>query len=296
MIESLSEQLLRVRDLRIWLNTVDGPVEVVKGISLDVLAGECVALVGESGSGKSITARSLLGLLPRENSSVEGEITLRGGPENVVTATEAQLRKMRGRAVSMVSQDPMTSLDPVARIQRQLRDTIRLREPRLSGEQVRQRALDMLREVGISDPERVLVAWPQQLSGGLRQRVTIALALVAQPALLIADEPTTALDVTVQAQVLRMLTRLRSELGMGLLIITHDMSVVRSVADRVAVMSHGEIVEFGEARQVLDSPQHPYTRGLVASTVTMSTVRDRPLRTVASFVEDTAAAEDGAIR
>lgn len=285
MSELNTDILLDVNDLRVWLNTPGGPAEILRGVSFDIRVGECVALVGESGSGKSVTARSILGLHDPINTHMEGTATLRGYDGDVLRARGAELRQIRGSKLAMVFQDPMTSLDPVARVREQLADTIRLRERGASRSEVRERSVAVLRDVGIDDPDRILASWPHQLSGGLRQRVTIALAIVAAPELLVADEPTTALDVTVQAQVLRVLTQLSHEHDMGLLIVTHDMDVVRAVADRVAVMRKGRIVEFGPTAEILNNPSHPYTRGLVASTVTMTTPRHEPLSTVQTFME-----------
>lgn len=277
-------RLFDVRDLHVWLSTRGGPSHIIKGISLNIQPGECVALVGESGSGKSVTARAVLGLLDGTNSHTEGSIRIRGFDANILESKEQSMREVRGRLMSMVAQDPMTSLDPVAKVADQLRDTIRLGSPGVSRVEIWHRSKEVLSAVGIPESERVLGSWPHQLSGGMRQRVTLALAIVAAPALLVADEPTTALDVTVQAQVLKVLRDLQQDRAMSMLLITHDMGVVAAVADRVAVMRNGELVEFGQTSEILHRPSHPYTRGLVGSTVTLSTPRDQALHDVRSYM------------
>jgi len=251
--------LLEVRDLDVRFHQGASVTHAVRGIDFDVGAGETVALVGESGSGKSITALSTVSLLP-ESAAVEGSITYDGA--EMVGAAEADLRRVRGNDISFIFQEPMTSLNPLHTIDKQLGETIRLHQGQ-SGAGLHARILDLLRKVGIPDPETRLGAYPHQLSGGQRQRIMIAMALANGPKLLIADEPTTALDVTIQAQILELLAELKRAEGMSMLFITHDLGIVRRFADRVCVMQHGEIVETGPTAALFDDPRHPYTRTLL---------------------------------
>jgi len=267
--------LLAVRDLRIAF----GAHEAVRGISFEIGAGETLGLVGESGSGKSATSLAvmrLLGLGARVSGSIEF------GGEDLLMLPEESVRRLRGRSMAMIFQEPMTALNPVMTVGRQIGEALLVHSPRLSRGEVRQRVIAAMQEVGLPEAERRLGDYPHQFSGGQRQRVMIAMALVNKPRLLIADEPTTALDVTVQAQILALLQRLRVEHGLAMLFISHDLAVVGQVADRVAVMRHGEIVEMGETRQVLTAPQHEYTRSLLASAPTMRSDRELPLATVGS--------------
>ncbi|SEK22907.1 ABC transporter ATP-binding protein [Jannaschia helgolandensis] len=253
--------LLDVRDLRIAFRQDGISSEAVKGVSFVVDKGETVALVGESGSGKSITALSTVSLLP-DSAQVSGSITY--GGTQMIGAPEADLRRVRGNDISFIFQEPMTSLNPLHTIEKQLRESIELHQG-LRGDAVRVRILDMLHKVGIHDAESRLSAYPHQLSGGQRQRVMIAMALANGPDLLIADEPTTALDVTIQAQILELLANLKRDEGMSMLFITHDLGIVRRFADRVCVMQHGKIVETGPVATIFDNPQHPYTQMLLAA-------------------------------
>ncbi|TNC22363.1 ABC transporter ATP-binding protein [Amycolatopsis alkalitolerans] len=237
-------------------------VDLVRDATLDVGAGETVCLVGESGSGKSVTARTILGLTRRDPAfAVQGRITLAG--RNLAEAGDGELRRLRGREMAMVFQEPLSALDPVFTVAAQLSEALR-REGRSSRRAERARMRELLGEVGISDAGRVLRSYPYQLSGGMCQRVMIAMALACSPKLLIADEPTTALDVTVQAQILDLIDRLRSDTGMSVLLVTHDLGVAAEVADRVAVMYAGRVVEVGEPAQIFGGPRHPYTAGLLA--------------------------------
>ncbi|WP_424975972.1 ABC transporter ATP-binding protein [Dinoroseobacter sp. S124A] len=257
----MSDAVLQVRDLRVAFRQ-DGQVsEAVKGVSFDVANGETVALVGESGSGKSVTALSTVSLLP-EAAEVSGSIQY-GGRE-MVGAPEAELRKVRGNSVSFIFQEPMTSLNPLHPLEKQITESLTLHQG-LTGDAARARVIDLLEKVGIRDAESRLGAYPHQLSGGQRQRVMIAMALANGPHLLIADEPTTALDVTIQAQILDLLAELKASEGMSLLFITHDLTIVRRIADRVCVMQGGEIVETGPTAEIFANPQHPYTRKLLAA-------------------------------
>ena len=256
----MSEPLLNVNDLSIEI----GGARVVDGVTLTVGAGETLGLVGESGSGKTLTALSLLRLLPPGARIAGGTITFAG--EDLVAASDARMRALRGGALAMVFQEPMTALDPVQRIGTQLERVI-LRHRRLSGSQARSVGIEALARVGIAAPERMRREYPHRLSGGMRQRVLIAMALACEPKVLIADEPTTALDVTTQAQVLALITRLRFELGFGVLLITHDLGVVAETCARIAVMSGGRLVEQGPTEQVVASPRDPYTQALLANTL-----------------------------
>jgi peptide/nickel transport system ATP-binding protein len=262
--------LLSVRDLRIAF----GGREVLHGISFEVAEGETLGLVGESGSGKSATALAVIRLLG-PSAAVSGSIQL--GEENLVSLPEEAMRRHRGRDVAMVFQEPMTALNPVMTVGRQIAEALEAHNSGISRSEVRARVIEAMRDVGLPEPERRMNDYPHQFSGGQRQRVVIAMALMNRPRLLIADEPTTALDVTVQAQVLALLKRLRAERGLSMLFISHDLAVVGQIADRVAVMQHGEIVEMGEVRQVLTAPRHEYTRRLLAAVPTMRTDREREL-------------------
>ena len=255
--------LLRIEDLAVEFHVEGGVVEAVRGASLTVEKGETVALVGESGSGKSVTALSVLQLLPYPRARhPRGSIRFDG--RETIGAPPAALRAIRGDRISMIFQEPMTSLNPLHTVEKQIVETLALHKG-LSPARARARCLELLDLVRLDDPERRLKSWPHQLSGGQRQRVMIAMALANEPDLLIADEPTTALDVTVQAQILRLLADLQRELGMAILLITHDLTIVRKVAERVYVMTGGEIVERGETAAIYDSPRHPYTRKLLAA-------------------------------
>jgi len=262
--------LLSVRDLRI---AFDGR-EVVHGISFDVAGGETLGLVGESGSGKSATALAVMRLLGA-SAGVSGSIQLEG--KELLSLPEEAMRLHRGRDVAMVFQEPMTALNPVMTVGRQIAEALEAHAPQMPRKEVRSRVIAAMREVGLPEPERRADDYPHQFSGGQRQRVVIAMALMNRPRLLIADEPTTALDVTVQAQVLALLKRLRAERGLSMLFISHDLAVVGQVADRVAVMQNGEIVEVGDVLQVLTAPRHVYTRRLLNAAPTMTTDREREL-------------------
>jgi microcin C transport system ATP-binding protein len=259
----MTDPLLSVRDLSVAFHQGGKQTLAVDRVSFDIAPGEVMALVGESGSGKSVTASSVLKLLPYPSAShPSGEILF--GGRDLLKASEAQLRQVRGNDVTMIFQEPMTSLNPLHTIERQVGEIVELHQG-MVGEAVGARILELLHQVGIRDPEKRLKAYPHELSGGQRQRVMIAMALANRPKLLIADEPTTALDVTVQAQILELLKRLQVEYGMSILFITHDLGIVRRFADRVCVMTKGEIVERGTVEEVFSAPQHDYTRHLLAS-------------------------------
>ncbi|KPY02396.1 ABC transporter [Pseudomonas coronafaciens pv. oryzae] len=252
----MSETLIEIRDLSVAFNGQ----KVVSHLSLDVRRGECLALVGESGSGKSVTAHSILQLLPRTGTQTTGSITYRG--QQLVGADDRTLRELRGNRIAMIFQEPMTSLNPLHSVSRQIGETLLLHRG-ISGSEARKRIVELLELVGIQQPEKRLKAYPHELSGGQRQRVMIAMALACEPELLIADEPTTALDVTVQRKILLLLKELQQRLNMSLLLISHDLNLVHSVAQRVCVMRAGEIVEQSDCKSLFKSPQHPYSRLLL---------------------------------
>ncbi|ADB51367.1 ABC transporter ATP-binding protein [Conexibacter woesei] len=259
----MNDPLLSVRDLHVEFRTRRGTVRAVRGLSYDVCQGEAVGLVGESGSGKSVSALAVLGLLPRRTARIAaGSIRLRG--DELVGLGEKRLRALRGAVVSLIFQDPLSSLNPVLTIGRQITEQLEA-HGRAEGAAARARAVELLEQVGIPDAPRRVDQHPHELSGGMRQRAMIAMALSCEPALLIADEPTTALDVTIQAQILELLAELRETLGMSLLLITHDLGVVAGFTDRVAVMYAGRIVEQGPTEPLLARPAHPYAQGLLAS-------------------------------
>ncbi|MGD1925992.1 MAG: ABC transporter ATP-binding protein [Paracoccaceae bacterium] len=255
----MSAPLLKIHDLSISFETENGTVEAVKNVSLDIAKGETLALVGESGSGKSLTALSTVQLLPG-SARTSGSILYEG--TEMLGASPSELRRVRGNDISFIFQEPMTSLNPLHTIEKQIAESLALHQG-LKGAAARARILELLNTVGIRDAEERLGAWPHQLSGGQRQRVMIAMALANRPDLLVADEPTTALDGTIQAQILTLLAELQRDEGLSMLFITHDLGIVRRVAQRVAVMQQGEIVETGPTQDVFDAPQHPYTRMLL---------------------------------
>jgi peptide/nickel transport system ATP-binding protein len=259
----MSEPLLRIENLQTYFRTDDALVRAVDGVSYDVHAGETLAVVGESGSGKSVTALSILRLIPQPPGRiVGGRIVFKG--QNLLDLSAAEMRRIRGKEISMIFQEPMTSLNPVFTCGEQIIETVVLHE-RIDRRAARARAIDMLKLVGIPAAEQRVDEYPHQMSGGMRQRVMIAMALACRPAILIADEPTTALDVTIQAQILELLKQLQREFGMAVILITHDLGVVAETADRVAVMYAGQVVEYCDVRTTFRQPLHPYTAGLQAS-------------------------------
>jgi ABC-type microcin C transport system duplicated ATPase subunit YejF len=257
----MDDALLQLRDIRVTFRTLDGEVEAVKGVSFDIKAGETVAIVGESGSGKSQMMMGVMGLLAA-NGQVTGTASYRG--RNLVGMTKTELNSIRGRKIAMIFQEPMTSLDPLYKIGSQLIEPIRKHQS-VGEAEAKRRALAMLKLVSIPEPERRMGSYPYELSGGQRQRVMIAMALANDPDLLIADEPTTALDVTIQAEILELMASLQRRLGMGMIFITHDLNIVRRIASRVIVMRRGEIVEQGDAKAIFAKPQHEYTKALLAA-------------------------------
>jgi peptide/nickel transport system ATP-binding protein len=265
--------LLDVKDLSIGF----GEQAAVRSISFHINAGETLGLVGESGSGKSATSLAVLRLLPH-TATVTGRVSFDG--EDLLKLPEEAMRRRRGREIAMIFQEPMTALNPVIPVGAQIAEAVQAHHPGESRKAVRARVLSAMEEVGLPEVERRATDYPHQFSGGQRQRILIAMAIVNRPRLLIADEPTTALDVTVQAQILGLLNELRREYGLAMLFISHDLAVVAQVADRVAVMQQGEIVEQGAVRSLFERPQHEYTRRLLASAPTMRTDRSRPLASV----------------
>jgi oligopeptide/dipeptide ABC transporter ATP-binding protein len=254
--------LLSIQNLKVTFQIYEGVVQAVDDVTLDIGTGETVGLVGESGCGKSVTALSILQLLPRESSRIDGRILFDG--RNLVDAGESELRNLRGNAISMIFQEPMTSLNPVLTVGRQIEEAIMLHQG-LSLTDARIRAVDMLRLVQIPAPEARAREYPHRLSGGMRQRAMIAMALSCRPRLLLADEPTTALDVTIQAQILELMEDLKEKLGMAILLITHDLGLIAQMASRVIVMYAGQVVEEGLVTDLFHDPLHPYTRGLLGS-------------------------------
>ena len=268
----MSEPLLRIENLQTHFFTDDGAVRAVDGVSYEIRAGETLAVVGESGSGKSVTALSILKLIPSPPGRiVGGKILFRG--RDLVTASDQEMRRIRGKEISMIFQEPMTSLNPVFTCGEQIIEAVVLHE-QIDRKEARERAIAMLKLVGIPLPEQRVDEYPHQMSGGMRQRVMIAMALACRPSILIADEPTTALDVTIQAQILELLKGLQAELGMAVLLITHDLGVVAETADRVAVMYAGQVVEYCDARAAFRRTLHPYTGGLLASLPRLGGKRD----------------------
>jgi oligopeptide/dipeptide ABC transporter ATP-binding protein len=266
--------LLSMKDLRVAFTTEGGVLQAVDGVSFDLGAGEVLAIVGESGSGKSVTAQTILGLTRSPNARIEGSVQLDG--RELLDASEAELRKVRGERIGMVFQDPMTSFNPVYRVGAQIVEAIRAHRDDVSHSDAHRRAVELLEAVGIPDAARRVDDYPHEFSGGMRQRAMIAMALALEPDVLIADEPTTALDVTIQAQILRLLEELNRERGLATILITHDLGVVAEVADRVLVMYAGRVVEEGTLDEIFYDPQHPYAWGLLGSLTRLD--RPRPKR------------------
>ncbi|MGI9129384.1 MAG: ABC transporter ATP-binding protein [Roseomonas sp.] len=254
--------ILEIENLQTHFRTPDGINRAVDGVSFHVEAGETLAVVGESGCGKSVTAMSILRLIPEPPGKIAGAIRFNG--KNLLDLSEAEMRDIRGNEISMIFQEPMTSLNPVLTVGRQIGETLRLHQG-MSAQQAEDRAVDMLKLVGIPEPERRVKEYPHQLSGGMRQRVMIAIALACNPKLLIADEPTTALDVTIQAQILDLMRDLKHRVGAAIVLITHDLGVVAEVAERVVVMYAGRKVEEAKVGPLFRTPRHPYTQGLLGS-------------------------------
>jgi len=277
--------LLEIRNLSIEFPGTPTPLVAVRDVGFNLSRGEVLGLVGESGSGKSVTSLAIMRLLPSQ-ATIGGEILFAangGAPENLLQLDAERVRQLRGSGISMIFQEPMTALNPVMCVGEQVAEAVRAHN-RVAKKESWKRAVEALREVAIPDPERRAHDYPHQLSGGMRQRVMIAMAIVNRPQLLIADEPTTALDVTIQAQILDLLASLRDRFGLTMLFISHDLAVVSKVADRVAVMYAGSLVELAAREQIFRAPAHPYTRGLLDAVPTLKTERGRPLETIEGTV------------
>ena len=266
----MPEPVLRVEDLRCGFETEDGYLRVVDEISYGVAAGETLGLVGESGCGKTVSALAVMGLLPKPAGVLEsGKILFNG--EDLAAVDRSAMRRVRGREIGMIFQEPMTSLNPVHRVGKQIFEALTLYESGLAHSELNRRAVELLDQVGIPSPERRLREYPHQLSGGMRQRIMIAMAVAGRPRILIADEPTTALDVTVQAQILDLLRALQRDFGMAMIFITHDLGVVAELCDQVIVMYAGRVAEQAGVRDLFRTPRHPYTHGLIRSIPTVET-------------------------
>ena len=269
------QHLLEVDDLKMYFHTEDGVVRAVDGVSYTLDRRETLADVGQSGSGKSVTAMTIMGLISMPPGKIEGgDVRYRG--RSILEMTEEEMQHIRGNDIAMIFQDPMTSLNPTQRIGKQIEEAVRVHET-VSEQEARQRAISMLEKVGVPGPEERILQYPHEFSGGMRQRVMIAMGLACDPQLLIADEPTTALDVTIQAQILELIKQIQQEKGISVLLITHDLGVVANMADKVAVMYAGKIVETGTCRQVMKTPMHPYTKALLAAKPTADQTKGEKL-------------------
>lgn len=257
------EKILEVKDLHVSFQTYGGDVQAVRGVNFNLYKGETLAIVGESGSGKSVTAQTLMKLIPMPPGKITGGQILFDGTD-IVSKTEKEMEKIRGKEISMIFQDPMTSLNPTMRVGKQIMEVL-IKHQNMSKSEAKERAQELLKLVGIPMPEKRVNQYPHEFSGGMRQRAMIAIALAARPKLLIADEPTTALDVTIQAQILELMKELQAKMDTSIIFITHDLGVVANIADRVAVMYAGQIVETGTVDEIFYDPRHPYTWGLLGS-------------------------------
>jgi oligopeptide/dipeptide ABC transporter ATP-binding protein len=276
--------LLEIRNLTVQFPASQGAVTAVRDVNFSLKQGQVLGLVGESGSGKSVTSLAVMRLLPPQ-ARLDGEIKFgsNGDARNLLNLDPEQMRAMRGSSISMIFQEPMTALNPVMRVGGQIAEAVRVHQ-NVSRKESWEHAVQALADVAITDPARRARDYPHQLSGGMRQRVMIAMAIVNRPELLIADEPTTALDVTIQAQILDLLAGLREKFGLTMLFISHDLAVISNVADNIAVMYAGTLVEIGSRDDIFRAPAHPYTRGLLAAAPTLTTDRDRPLLTIEGTV------------
>lgn len=271
----MDNKLLEVKNLQVSIKTYRGEVQAVRDVSFSIEKGEVFCIVGESGCGKSVTAQTLMKLNPSPPTMIKnGKILLNG--KDIVPMNKHEMKSIRGREISMIFQDPMTSLNPTQRIGKQIEEAVRVHET-VSEQEARQRAISMLEKVGVPGPEERILQYPHEFSGGMRQRVMIAMGLACDPQLLIADEPTTALDVTIQAQILELIKQIQQEKGISVLLITHDLGVVANMADKVAVMYAGKIVETGTCRQVMKTPMHPYTKALLAAKPTADQTKGEKL-------------------
>ncbi|MBA9027847.1 ABC transporter ATP-binding protein [Peribacillus huizhouensis] len=268
----MESPIIEVNSLQTSFQTDDGEVPVVNSISFHINRGEVLGIVGESGCGKSVTSLSIMGLVPANTSKVQGQIRFKG--ENLATASEARMRKIRGNEIAMIFQEPMTSLNPLFTIGEQLTESLRIHR-KWNKKQARARAIEMMKLVGLGRAESLMDEYPHQLSGGMRQRVMIAMAMICEPELLIADEPTTALDVTIQAQILELMKKLNQETKTAIMMITHDLGVVAEMCQRMVVMYAGKIVEEGDVSAIFQNPKHPYTVGLIQSVPDMREKKER---------------------
>lgn len=268
----MTEPVLSVRDLKVEFVTRRGILRAIDGVSFDIAAGEVLGVVGESGAGKSLTGTAIIGLIDPPGRIAGGEIRLKG--ERIDNLPKETMRRIRGKRIGMIFQDPLTSLNPLFKVSEQLIETIQVHTD-MTASQARERAIGLLTEVGIPAPEKRIDGYPHEFSGGMRQRVVIALALAAEPELVIADEPTTALDVSVQAQIITLLKKLCRERGTAVMLVTHDMGVIAETADRVAVMYAGRIAEIGPVREVVKNARHPYAKGLMGAIPTLETEESR---------------------
>ena len=272
------EKLLEVKDLQVSFHTYGGEVQAVRGVSFDLYKGETLAIVGESGSGKSVTSQTLMKLIPMPPGHIKGGQILFNG-EDIVQKTDKEMESIRGKEMSMIFQDPMTSLNPTMRIGKQIMEVL-VKHQNMSKDAAKKKAIELLTLVGIPMPEKRVNQYPHEFSGGMRQRAMIAIALAANPHLLIADEPTTALDVTIQAQILDLMKDLQKKMDTSIIFITHDLGVVANIADRVAVMYAGQIVEMGTVDEIFYDPRHPYTWGLLASMPSLDNDEDSELAAI----------------
>ncbi len=285
--------LLKIEDLQTHFFLEEGTVKALSGISFDIKKGETLGVVGESGCGKSMTALSIMRQVPDPPGKIAGGKILFEG-ENLLGKSRAEMRKIRGGQIAMIFQEPMTSLNPVMTIGKQIGETLKIHQ-KLSGKEAREKAIEMLRLVKIPEPEQRYGEYPHQLSGGMRQRVMIAMALACNPKLLICDEPTTALDVTVQAQILKLIDELKETLHMSVMLITHDLGVISQVADRVIIMYAGKIVEYGDAKNIFENPLHPYTKALLASVPKIMEGEERKLYMIKGMVPNLLEAHKGCL-
>lgn len=288
-IADTSNPILKIKDLKVSFDTPDGEVRAVTGLDFELEHGETLAIVGESGSGKSQTAMAIMGLLA-ENGTASGAAIF--GDQDLMQLSQDELNEVRGKEISMIFQDPMTALNPYLTIEKQMIEVI-MHHQGLGREEARSHAVEMLRAVRIADPEERINDYPHQYSGGMRQRVLIAMGLLCEPQLLIADEPTTALDVTVQAQIVHLIAELRQKTSMSIIIITHDLAVVADIADQIIVMYAGQMVERGSARDVFYRPQHPYTQGLLRSVPRLDRVGDTNLQAIPGNPPNPVSVPDG---
>ena len=276
----MSESILSVRGLKTHFRLRTGTLKAVDGLSFELQAGRVLCIVGESGSGKSVTAQSIMRLIELPGRIVDGAISFRN--QDLLALTEHEMEDLRGNRIGMIFQDPMTSLNPVFTIGEQIIETI-IAHTGASKEEARARAVELMRLVGIPEPEGRLSDYPHQFSGGMRQRVLIAIAIACEPDILIADEPTTALDVTIQAQILRLLSDIQKKLGSAMILITHDLGVVSAMADEVLVMYSGRMVEYGDVKTIFRNPRHPYTLGLLDSIIKLDDSRESELRSISGL-------------